>query len=77
MSGPNIIRVHTLRPAREYSLLVSEFDALVEQGWEHIIVVGPSYRLTSSIEDWLDFGQSGIIGDEDAITLRANKMSKV
>lgn len=70
-------RVHDpLRPAREYHVGSDEFNGLVEAGYDYITFLGPSYRLMSSIEDWLDFGRYDMIDDVEVIVLRTSRMEK-
>jgi NDP-sugar pyrophosphorylase family protein len=76
MDGAFIIRVNTLRPEREYSFSDSEFDEIIEAGYDYIVITGPSYRLTSTIDDWLDYGTHEESETRSAIVLRTNRMVK-
>jgi hypothetical protein len=65
-----------LRPAREYSIESSVFNTIVDAGYDHIVLLGPNYRLTSTVDDWLDYGMYDLDGDVDIITLRTSRMEK-
>jgi hypothetical protein len=65
-----------LRPAREYHIESEQFNTLVDAGYDYITLLGPNYRLTASIEDWLDYGRYDLVDDVDVIVLRTSRMEK-
>jgi hypothetical protein len=65
-----------LRPAREYSIESDEFNRLVDLGYDYITFFGPNYRLTASVDDWLDYGRYDMVDDVDVIVLRTSRMEK-
>jgi len=70
-------KVNNMRPDKEYNLDAKWFNELVENGYDLIVIVGPTYRLMSTIDDWLDFGNySADDTDYEFITLKTNRMEK-
>jgi hypothetical protein len=64
------------RPARQYHLEADVFNMLVEEGFDYITFLGPTFRLTSSVEDWLDYGMYDMVDDCDVIVMRTSRMEK-
>lgn len=48
------------------------FDEIVEAGYDYIVFTGDGWRLTSSVEDWQDFGEI----EGDSISLRTSRMER-
>ena len=70
-------KVNNMRPDKEYNLDAKWFNELVENGYDLIVIVGPTYRLMSTIDDWLDFGNYSADDTEyEFITLKTNRMEK-
>ena len=70
-------KVNNMRPDKEYNLDAKWFNELVENGSDLIVIVGPTYRLMSTIDDWLDFGNYSADDTEyEFITLKTNRMEK-
>ena len=44
---------------------VEDFDQLLDDGYELIVITTPSKRYTATVDDWLDYGYLDLI-DEDA-----------
>jgi hypothetical protein len=47
-----------------FSISVEEFDRILDEGYELIVVTTPTTRYTSDIEEWIDYGYIDLI-DED------------
>lgn len=71
-----MVRCDTLRANREYYLTDSQIADLVDKGIEYVVFFGPTFRLTSTIEDWLDYGRPDLEGDEPVVALRTNRMEQ-
>lgn len=57
-----------------FHMAASEFDELVDAGYELIIIVTPKRRYIASVDDWLDYGYHDLEGDEDIIVLNKSYM---
>lgn len=47
------------------SIPVEDFDQLVDDGYELIVIITPTKRYTASIDEWMDFGYLDLV-DQDA-----------
>lgn len=47
--------VHIERDFIAYSMPVDEFDRLVDEGYDDIVVITPRQRYIASIDEWLDY----------------------
>lgn len=75
-SKTHIIRAPQSKPAHSYSITESEFNYLIDKGIENIAVVGQSFRLVSTTDDWLDYGMPDLDIDVPIITLKTSRMTR-
>jgi hypothetical protein len=52
-----------------YSLGVDDFDALVDAGFDDILILTPRTRYVATIDDWLDYSYIDLEGDAEVRTL--------
>lgn len=70
-------KVEGIRPDRAYNIDSKWFDQLVQQGYDLIVILGPTFRLTSTLDDWLDYGHyEAEDTDYEFISLRTSRMEK-
>jgi hypothetical protein len=73
-------KTHFIKAATEtaaFDIPVTEFDELVDQGFELITITTPKARYVSSIDDWLDFGYLDLTdSDVEVRTLHTVYMGK-
>jgi hypothetical protein len=50
-------------------IMCDEFDRLVDENYDDIVIVTPARRYVSSLDDWLDYGYIDIDGDVDVRVL--------
>lgn len=48
--------IKTAPDGTRFCLRVGEFNDIVDQGYEFIVIVTPTHRWTSTVEDWQDYG---------------------
>jgi len=52
-----------------YYFTTEKFNDIVDQGYEYIVIVTPTYRLTSTVEDWQDYGYYSFEDNEGRIEI--------
>lgn len=74
-------RIHSIRVEKNIiqsaSIEVDEFDSLVDDGYDDILVITLKARFVASLEDWLDYGYVDLEGDVEVRTLHRSYMSRV
>ena len=50
-------------------ILSDEFDRLVDENYDDIIIITPARRYVSSLDDWLDYGYLDLSGDVEVRVL--------
>jgi len=60
-----------------HNIAVDEFDALVDEGYDDIVVITPRNRYIASIDEWLDYGYIDLDGDTEVRVLHRSYMSWV
>jgi len=70
--------IHTIHQADNAGLSFfiqsSEFDKIVDGGYELIIIVTPKRRYVASVDDWQDYGYYDLEGDEEILVLNKSYM---
>ncbi len=57
-------------------LPVDEFDALVDSGYDDIVVVTPRGRWIASIDEWQEYGYVDLEGDSELRVLHRSYMGR-
>lgn len=57
-----------------FFLEATDFDAMVDEGVDVLVIVTPSRRYVSAIDDWFDYGYHDLEGDVDVIVLNKSYM---
>ena len=57
-----------------HAIEIDEFDRLVDEGYDDIVIVSPRGRYIASIDEWLDFGYIDLDGDTEIRVLHKSFM---
>ena len=68
--------IHTERDFSTFSIESDEFDRLVDEGYESILVVTPRARFIASVDEWLDYGFIDLDGDVEVRVLHRSYMGR-
>jgi len=68
---------HVERDFLAHNINADEFDALVDEGYDDIVVITPKARYIASIDEWLDFGYIDLDGDTEVRVLHRSYMGGV
>lgn len=49
----------------QFSMPTTEFDRLVDEGYETIVVVTPTTRYTATVDEWQDYGYFDSVSGAD------------
>lgn len=58
-----------------FHMASSEFDSIVDGGFDVIVIVTPARRYVSNVDDWQDYGYYDLEVDEEIIVLNKSYMS--
>lgn len=64
------------RPLIAFTIGVDDFDELVNEGWDDIMVVTPHGRYVASLEDWLDYSYIDLDGDAEVRVMHFSYMGR-
>jgi hypothetical protein len=70
-------KVHFIHIEREFihfPIEVAEFDALVDEGYDDIVIVSPKGRYIATVDEWLDYGYIDV-NDDDGTEVRVLQRS--
>lgn len=66
-------KAYTVRYTKELDINVivsaDDFDRLIDEGYDDIIILTPKARWVVSIDEWLDYGYIDLDGDVDVRVL--------
>lgn len=57
-------------------VLLDEFDKLVDEGYDDIIILTPDSRWVASIDDFLDYGYIDLAGDVEVRVLHRSYLGR-
>jgi hypothetical protein len=57
-------------------VLLEEFDKLVDEGYDDIIIITPDNRYVASIDDFLDYGHLDVTGDVEVRVLHRSFLGR-
>jgi hypothetical protein len=69
--------IHIEKDFLAYSIEVDEFDALVDEGYDDIMLVTPKGRFIASLDEWQEFGYIDIDQGSDVRVLQRSYMGRV
>ena len=69
--------VHVEKDFLAHSIEVDEFDALVDEGYDDILVISPKGRFVASLDEWQDFGYIDLDDDVEVRVLHRSYMGMV
>jgi hypothetical protein len=70
---------HLRRPfpiGKELIVDRSEFDRLVDEGYEDMLIITPDSRYVVSIDDWLDYGYDAVHGGREVRMLHRSFLGR-
>ena len=74
-------KVHEVRINKNiivaHQIEVNEFDRLLDEGYDDILVITLKDRFIASLEDWLDYGYVDLDGDAEVRVLHRSMMGRV
>lgn len=74
-------KVHEVRIDKNvilsHSIEVTEFDALVDAGYDDILLITPKGRFIASLEEWLDYGYVDLDDDVEVRVMQRAYMGRV
>lgn len=54
-----------------------DFDLLVDEGYDDILIITPRHRFIASIDEWLDYSYIDLDGDVEVRTMNKSYMGFV
>lgn len=75
MSGKSYILKRSEDVGLTFAINSDEFDRIVDDGYDFIVIVTPARRYTASIDDWYDYSWLDVDLDTDVRVMRRAEMS--